>query len=323
MTLFRLRLEPRGPYATPFLADTLMGHLCWAAVRTGGEPVLTEILESARAGQPKLVLSDGFPGDLLPMPVLPPTPIPQGSVATQRARFLEEKKRRQAKWVVKEDFQRILQGERIPPKDLSSDDKKQLPATRGVLKNTINRNTGATPDNEQGGGLYELQETFQSQVTVYAQVAAGYERTLKVLLAYLAETGYGKRKSIGYGALAGPPVLEPFSGFGGPSSQDANAFVSLSTFVPAQHNPTDGYWQLVVKYGKLGEEFALSGMPFKKPLIMLRAGAVFRDSPVRDHYGRIVDGISYLPQDMARVVQYALALPVPLLLPTLPAEADA
>jgi len=320
VTLYRLRLEPRGAFATPFLADTLMGHLCWAALRTGGEPALAELIEIPmhRDGQPKLVLSDGFPGDLLPMPLLPPTPIPAGDVATQREHFRLEKARRKASLVTAEDFRRMIGGERITPTELSPEQKVQLPKSRGMLKNTINRNTGTTPDSDQGGGLHELQETFQSQVTVYAQVADDYLDTFKTLLAYLTETGYGKRKSVGYGALHGPPVLEPFAGFGGPSAQEANAFVSLSTFVPAKDDPTDGYWQVLVKYGKLGEELALSGTPFKKPLLMLRAGAVFWDRPVREHYGRIVDGVAYL--DSVPVVQYALALPVPMRLPEETAE---
>lgn len=317
MTLYRLRLEPRGPYATPFLADTLMGHLCWAAVRLQGQAGLDELLESARKGQPRVVVSDGFPGDLLPMPVLPPTVIPGGDVVTQRAHFRRQKSQRKASMIALEDFRRIINGEGVAPTDLTEEQKKWLPKPRGVLKNSIDRNTSTTPDADQGGGLYEFQETFERQVTVYAQIADGFLDTFKTLLAYLAETGYGKRKSIGYGALTSAPSVEPFSGFGGPAGSEANAFVSLSTFVPEKRDPTDGYWQIMVKYGKLGEEFAVSENPFKKPLLMLRAGAVFHlnGNPLREHYGRIVEDVSYLPPEVARVVQYALGLPVAMKLP--------
>ncbi|MDP2952256.1 MAG: hypothetical protein Q8O76_02925, partial [Chloroflexota bacterium] len=273
MTLYRLRFAMRVAYATPFLADTLCGHICWAALRTLGRAGLDELIGSARAGRPLLVLSDGFPGDLLPMPVLLPAPIPEG-LGAQRVHYTQEKKRRQASWVTQEEFRRMLHGEYIVPAERSPEQEKQLPKGRGILKNTVNRLTSTTPDAEQGGGLYEFQETFQPQVTVYAQIAEDYLDTLRNLLVYLAETGYGKRKSIGYGAMASPPTLEPFPSFGGPSASEANAFVSLSTFVPAQGDPTDGSWQVLVKYGKLGEEFALGENPFKRPLLMLAAGSV-------------------------------------------------
>lgn len=321
MTLFRLRLATKGPYATPFHADTLMGHLCWAAVRTGGQAGLDELLESARSGQPRVVISDGFPGDLLPMPLLPPIPIPSGDTATQRAHYIEEKARRKVKWVTREDFRRILHGGRLPTATQEEGGPSHevaacLPKTRGTLKNTIDRNSGTTPVKEQGGGLYEFQETFQSEVSFYARVSEHYVDTLRLLLDYLAHTGYGKRKSVGYGALGAWSAVE-FGGFGGPAASEADAFVSLSTFVPGRNDPADGYWSLLVKYGKLGEEFALSDVPFKRPLLMFRAGAVFRlgSGPLREHYGRIVEEISYLPRYTAAVVQYALALPVPLKLP--------
>jgi CRISPR-associated protein Csm4 len=64
-----------------------------------------------------------------------------------------------------------------------------------------------------------------------------------------------------------------------------------------------------VKYGKLGEEYALEEIAFKKPLLMLEAGSTFYDSPVKQFYGRMVRGVSpAYPQ----VVQYGFALPVPM-----------
>ena len=70
-----------------------------------------------------------------------------------------------------------------------------------------------------------------------------------------------------------------------------------------------------MKYGKLGEAFASDVNPFKKPLIMLDAGAVFYDSPCREWYGRLVEGISPARETVA---QYGFALPVPMRLAGMP-----
>jgi CRISPR-associated protein Csm4 len=179
-----------------------------------------------------------------------------------------------------------------------------------MLKNQINRSTGTTSWDQDGGGLFEFEETFQESVTVYALVEPSMESMLSELLDYLADSGFGKRKAVGYGSIASRPTLEPFEGFGTPAQ--ANGFVSLSTFVPARRDPTRGYWNVLVKYGKLGEELAYSENPFKFPLLMFRSGAVFVDNPIREYYGRLVEGIS---PHFDFVVQPAFSLPVPLQLP--------
>jgi len=71
----------------------------------------------------------------------------------------------------------------------------------------------------------------------------------------------------------------------------------------------------MIKYGKLGEEKTYCGQPFKKPLIMLKPGAVFRTANVKPFYGRLVEDIAYGDPS---VVQYGLAFPVPILTGVMP-----
>jgi CRISPR-associated protein Csm4 len=182
------------------------------------------------------------------------------------------------------------------------------PVARVALKNQIDRQTSTTP--QEGGGLYEFDEVFNGQISIYARISQGADDIVQGLFDYLADSGYGKRKSVGYGQIESSPSLEPFEGFGSPN--DPNGFVSLSTFVPAQRDPSDGYWNLLVKYGKVGEELAYSDNPFKFPMLMLRAGAVFYDSPVREFYGRVVEGVS---PHFDFVMQPSYCLPVPMRLP--------
>jgi CRISPR-associated protein Csm4 len=116
MNLFRIRFQLRGPYATPWLADTLYGHLCWAALRLGGERQLDDLLAPAMVGTPALVLSDGFPGNLLPRPLMPPEPgDTHQDLPAQRQHFDEERARRRALWVSVPEFRRIIPGGTYSP----------------------------------------------------------------------------------------------------------------------------------------------------------------------------------------------------------------
>jgi len=178
-----------------------------------------------------------------------------------------------------------------------------------TLKNQINRLTSTTSA-EGAGQLFSFEQYRWESVSIYLKVEDGFAERAQELFQYLAQSGYGKRKSVGYGQIK-LVTFEPFSGFSSPP--DANGFISLSNFVPAVQDPTLGYWNVMVKYGKLGEEFAVAGNPFKKPLIMFTAGSCFYDSPCREYYGRLVRGLSSVHTD--KVVQYGFALPVPMKLP--------
>ena len=123
----------------------------------------------------------------------------------------------------------------------------------------------------------------------------------------VARSGYGRDTSSGSGAFSFE--LAPF---GFPPLPGANAFVSLSNFVPAPHDPTDGWYELMTKFGKLGGDYAVGpgpgGVhnPFKKPILMLQAGSIFRDGSVREWYGRLVPDVHTDPD----IRHYGLCYPL-------------
>jgi CRISPR-associated protein Csm4 len=95
------------------------------------------------------------------------------------------------------------------------------------------------------------------------------------------------------------------------SMEASNGFVSLSPFVPAPGDPTDGCWSLAVKYPKFSPEAPVTH-PFKGRVVMFRPGSAFRVSGrIRPLYGRIIEG---LRTEFPDAVHYALALPVPMVL---------
>jgi CRISPR-associated protein Csm4 len=208
-------------------------------------------------------------------------------------------------WLALEEFGQAIQGVQAVPRQV---EKGKLPVTQVTLKNQISRITGTTGEE---GNLFDFAEVFCSAVSIYVKVAEGFVEDAERLFSFIARQGYGKRKSVGYGEIDFQSfTFEPFPGFGSPA--EANGFVSLSNFVPARDDPTRGAWRTMVKYGKLGEEYALHEHPFKRPLIMLVAGSSFYDQPPRGYYGRLVEDVS---ASHPEVVQYGLAFAVPARLP--------
>ena len=305
MDWYKISLQLAAPTPTPWHADTLFGHLCWALAHTEGAGLLDDFLGLYGLDAPPLVLSNGFPGDLLPRPLLAARA--QTAVAdltAERAAFRRGKEARRAVWLSPAEFERARRGEPLQPAP-----SKPF-AARVTMHNRINRLTGTTGEE---ASLFALAAEGLAEagghITVYALVDPGFVACLRRCLAYLALNGYGKRKSVGYGALA-QATLEPFAGFA--PLAEANGFIALSNFVPAAGDPTQGAWQTLVKRGKLGEDYATAGDPFKRPVLMLRAGACFYDRSPRPYYGRLVAGVHH---DFPQVVQYGLALAVSASLP--------
>lgn len=303
MHWYKAKLVTESWLASAWQADTIWGHLCWGLRHMEGEKALLQFIESYEQGTPPLLLSNGFPDDLLPRPVLPEPDIDKSlSLKEQRQKFRDRKEAKGIRWLTEKEFTRALAGEQFIPSD-----KRDTEIRLVTLKNQINRLTGTTGAE---GQLFNFTQYRWQSVAIYLKVADTFVAKAKELFHYLAQAGYGKRKSVGYGQIR-LERFEPFPGF--PAPANPNGFLSLSDFVPSAKDPVSGYWSILVKYGKLGEELAVAGNPFKKPLVMFMAGSCFYDLPIREYYGRLVRGLSPAHDG---VVQYGLALPIPMKLPT-------
>jgi CRISPR-associated protein Csm4 len=310
MQLYRLRIKPLSAWRTPWQSDTLAGLLCWTCARCLGEDVLrNEILDPAEAGRPPFVLSDAFPGDLLPVPL---------SVRLHDWPADQRKSVKRARWVSSQSFERLQRGGEPALDDLISDSPIRAAAQ---TRNTLSRSTKTTGD---PGSLFSADESLLadsvSYLSVYVHVADGFQKRLLQLFQLLAQSGFGSDASIGKGQFEIDPQLEP-----PPQLDDipaANAVVVLSTFQPAPHDPTDGYWEAFTKYGKLGPDFGLDNV-FKRPLVLFRSGAVFRTPQPRPFLGRAVPMAELLCPSTAaaladrdvRICHMALGLAVPWQLP--------
>lgn len=282
MRLHRLTLVPRSPWRTPWQADTLVGALCAVAARTRGPEFLrSRLIDPMLAGTPPFVLSDAFPGDLLPIPAslrLADWPGGTNLKAIKRAR-----------WLRVDDFFAVRAGGIPLPDRLVAE--STVVGIEARHHNTLGRDSDASLEE---GGLFSRPDTRllaasggDGVLTLYFRVQD--KEAIGLLLDLLEElslTGFGADAATGRGQfdLAGEPSPAPQVEEAPPG---ANGVVVLSTFQPAPGNPTDGLWEAFAKFGKLGPDLGLADVR-KHTLIMFRPGACFRADPATPFLGRAV-----------------------------------
>jgi len=295
MKTYAITLAAASPHITPFQADTVFGHLCWAVAHRDGDQGLNKFLEPFLAGAPPFVLSDGFPGGWVVKPAGFEQTLNDESV---------KKSIKKAGYITLDDFKSFQAGkaEYHPGKVNWS---RSL-----ATHNRIDRETGRTPERGEGG-LFTLEETVIPNVVIYLQATDEvWKAQVAELFGLISMTGYGKKKAIGKGQFTVESVKECDT-FGGPANADG--FVTLSGFCPATDDPVDGAYRTFVKYGKLGEELTFCGNPFKRPLLMVTPGSVFKtNGQPKEYYGRMVKNVSKAKPE---VVQYAYAFAVPVKYP--------
>lgn len=301
MKTYQIHLRPLGTWCTPWHADSLFGALAWQVRDLAGEDDLRQFLDQFMSGAPPFVLSDAFPEGWLPCPLSGKlTPLP-------------EIKSKLPEWVCEEQFKGIVKtsAQLLPREEWPT----PLAPVRS-LHASIQRISGTTTG-EGSSSLFEIPEwCFRMAdgkkpelLVVYVKTDAWLDRVTS-LFRSLGHMGFGKKRSSGRGAFAVEGKAEPCEWID-KLHEDAAAdgFVSLSHFVPAAGDPTDGRWSVVTKYPKFSPE-APSGTPFKGRLTMLRPGSVFHVSDkVSPFYGRMLRGVW---PEFPGAVQYALAFAVPI-----------
>ncbi len=280
-TLHRATLALATPLGTPLAGDTLFGQCCWALRETRGEAELSRRLDGYTQSQPWLIVSDGFPARHLPKPTLPQHFEPQADPAARK----DAKKRR---WIPVTHSGRALK--ELLESAVSDAAAYSLAPLRTVqAHNTLNRLTGTT--GEGAFAPYTMPQTFHApgqRIDIYfvldeARVSA--EEAGRLLQA-VGASGFGRDASIGLGKFS-VEQIEPAS-FTAPVN--ANAFWTLAPCVP-QGQGLDGaksYWRVLTRFGRHGNAHALAGNPFKTPVLMATAGAVF--TPYGDFAPRLFVG---------------------------------
>jgi len=272
---------------------------------------LVTLLDKMKAGEAQVIFSNAFPAGTLPLPMGVRDTLADfetiESKEERRRAYQNHKKIKAAKFVTREWFEKICRGEGAGfTKGLVADEAKE----QTIIHNVVSRDSGCVQKSEaeQGGSLFEEDEFFAEAGTrydVYVESALP-EEVLRKTVELMLMLGIGKNKSTGKGAFE---LLEWY-----PEEalqiENANAFVSLSNFVPAKEDPTEGQYKTMIKFGKLDREYASGEIPFKKPLMFLQAGSVFFSSQNKAYYGRCVQDVSAV--DGVVVNGYAMVVPMKL-----------
>ncbi len=292
MNTWRLRIRPRAAWATPWRADSLFGAVCWRWLELFPESFAAMLEEFHAGGEPPFVLSDAFPGDCLPLPF---HVVPQ---------FLQDGKKRKPPFFVSQaSFHDSIQRGTNPEGEPIV--KPYFAYSR--LQTSINRDSDTAAD----GQLFETELTTLAsgfhEMSLYFRTGR-YLPQLVACFHALAITGFGKKSSTGLGAFEIVGEAEPCPWLD--DVANANAFVSLSHFVPETTDPTIGQWQIHVTYPKL-QGNAISNI-FKGTMLMLTPGSVFRTDDVgpRSWYGRMLP----VPRpEMPKALHYGFCFPAPLI----------
>ena len=303
MKVFRAKISPNTSFATSLHSDSLFGALCWVIQKNEGTDSLKEFLVPFLEGEPPLIISNGFPGDLLPKPMIPFSIITDKHAKTGKEQLIkmadEGKRIKKVEYLNLDEFNNVICGRKD---NISTKSKAYTDVA--VVHNRINRWSGNT---SEGGELFSTVERFSAvdYWSIYIKAKKEWVEKIERWLEILGRMGFGKRKSVGKGSFA-LVSFDEFNSFELP--QTVNAFVTLSNYVPSSRDPVEGFYKTFVKYGKLDNEYAIEGTPFKKPLLMMVPGSVFKTNNVKEFYGRMVTGIT---ANYPEVVHYGYAFAIP------------
>ncbi len=307
---YRILIKPKSSTLTPLQADTIFGSLMWTIYYFKGSDYLASLLEEFKT-EPPFIISNGFPESYFPRPIYP-IPLDEGTIKSLGRENLEKIKK--IVYLPEDYFAQIA--ESLTSENLLNNLHKFASSDHVTteffvyeknFKNTINRLTFTTGDE---GSLYLQQEIrFNPDLNWALYIKVNSEKfssieELKSLFVFIFEQGFGKRKTTGKGAFD----LVSFEKYNLPSAKNPNGFVSLSNFVPDTKDPHKGFYEIFVKYGKLGGEFAKSvAGPWKKPLLMIKEGSTFLTDSIKDYYGKMLPDVHPIKKE---VLHYAYAFPV-------------
>jgi len=283
---------------------------------------------------PFLVVSDAFPAGFIPLPTLPArfwTADPQA----------ERKALKKKRWLPLNKMSIDLAGwQALAVSDVEVLDTTEMtdlktaatgPACNGHTHrtsrvaalsinasqphNTINRMTGTT--GKAGFAPYSVDQLWYHPDAQHDLYFVLDETRLSLnelcsALAYIGVTGYGRDASTGLGKFQ---VLRSPVEFAPVPSANANAWLTLGAVAPQGQGfcSSNSYYQSMTRFGRHGSAAALTGQPFKRPVLLAKSGAVFSplegfDSSLR-FIGQGLSGVSHV-QPEAVQQGYAPVIPI-------------
>lgn len=294
MPLYRAVIAPEGPLASPLHSDTLFGAFCWSWLRRyGRESLEGEIITPSLDGKPPVIFSNGFPHDVLPLPLgCYDGDNDFSRIADKQERrtaYQRSKKLKGVRYVSRTAFDRIRTGDW---QGFTSELRGEIGTDATTIHNMVSRDSGTVENLDGAGSLYTSDRRFfapgdRFDIYLLSPLPVGQ---LSEVLSLTLSLGIGADKSTGCGVFQLESLEEDRELAAPPDGADG--FVNLSNWLPAREDPTEGQYQLLPKYPKLDRELAGEEYPFKKPMLFLSAGAFFRAKRPRAWYGRCITNVA-------------------------------
>ncbi len=316
MEFYKANISPESAFSSPLQSDTFFGAFCWSFKYLYGEHELERFLRKSMDERPQIIFSNAYPKDYFPLPMGTYDAGRQRynavGMAEARKIYQDNKKYKKYTMVHKDAFKKIQNGIRSGYSGFLGDEQIEQAET---IHNTVGRANGNVGSTEGSGSLFVMDEFYAGggkSFDIYILSELDKD-TVSEVLSLMFELGIGADKSAGKGHFKISP-LEEEKELG--ACSNANGFMAISNFIPAADDPSDGWYKTFVKYGKLDREYAAGQFPFKKPLLYIQSGAVFKTSHPKPWYGRFITNISAIKG----VVVNACTLAVPMHIPDLTRE---
>lgn len=275
MQIIKFLIQPLTAFGTPLVGDTLFGQLCWILRRQLGNERLSELLQTYTQNQPFMVVSDAFPKDHLPLPTVP-------SPTWSNPNNTDRKTLKKKKWLPLEALK-----EPMPNWQYLSHGNEVLPVqTKAQAHNTINRKSSTT-----GTGMfapYTTEQTWYDQsvlldLYIVFDPAVINALQIKDALNALGKVGFGRDASIGLGKFEIVDCTEDWS-WPISKTSEKNCYLTLAACAPQEQNfcPVRSFYQVETRFGRHGEIAVGLGNPFKKPILLAKAGALLRPETINN-----------------------------------------
>jgi len=288
MQAHRFILQPLSAFGTPLAGDTLFGQVCWTLRHHFGNDRLHALLDGYTDGKPFAVISDALPAGHVPLPSVP-------SSLWAASPDTERKALKSRRWLPNAALaQKFSQWQANARGDADVARRTE----RAQPHNTINRQTGTT-----GEGMFAPyampQIWFHPAMRLDLYVVLDDARlTLPEFTAALdamGATGFGRDASIGLGKFR---RVEDAAATAWPVVANANSYLTLGPCAPQGQGfcPERSLYQVVTRFGRHGDVAVQYGNPFKRPVLMAKAGSLFwpeAPDPARLFIGQGLGGVDH------------------------------
>lgn len=300
MKTYILTLKQKSGLLTELQSDTIYGHFCWRLREQLGVEKLSEFILLYKNNKPVFILSDGLlqvDNEIkFPRPLIFSKPEIKLTKTEKVLEFVKRKSSKERNSINLNELNKFLNSGKVeldemPVTDSSSKPKIKKPAMSESLRVSVQIDRSTFGSSE--GRLFSYNPKYIREDVFYVLLIKIIDESAfkyfmcEKILRDIFTTGFGKKKSSGYGQFEVGNMVE-FNEIKEPEESDA--FMVLGNYLPAESDRAlpIGY-ETNTKYGKLGEEFSQSENPFKNPILFLVAGSCFKSENKKYFYGRVTD----------------------------------